>query len=229
MNPTYPALLSLTERNQPRPTQSGFCSRLDPSLEQVYSGFMDDWSKTLLSTSAGFIAGLAAEPIKLWIGANSARRALKKALYDELGKSCGKMASVVQYATAQDDDPSLLWGLRTLGMSPITVDVFDHYYDKHRDLVYSLSEAQWLVHIYKVIMELNQIPDEPPRQKISDIEKALRHVYVVIIDSDLPSPGLRILAREWLKGKPTSSGLEKWDQVQGSWGTRTKACPGLFC
>ena len=86
---------------------------------------MDAWSKTLLSTSAGFIAGLASEPIKLWIGANSARRSLKKALYDELGKSCGKMASVVQYAAPQDDDPSLLWGLRTFGLSPITVDVFD--------------------------------------------------------------------------------------------------------
>lgn len=112
------------------------------------------------------------------------------------------MASVVQYAATQDEDSSLLWGLRTLGMSPIAVDVFDHYYDKHRDLVYSLTEAQWLVHIYKVILALNEIPDEPPKQKLSDIEKALRHVYVVIVDSDLPSPSLKRLAKVWLKGEP---------------------------
>jgi hypothetical protein len=75
---------------------------------------MDDWSKMLLSTSTGFIAGLAAESIKLWIRANSAQRSLKRALYDAFAKRCGKMAGVVQFATSQDEDASVFGGLKPL-------------------------------------------------------------------------------------------------------------------
>jgi hypothetical protein len=163
---------------------------------------MDDWSKTLLSTTAGFVAGLAAEPLKLWIGRMSQRRYLQTALYDELVQTCGKMAAIVQFASSQDQDASLLWGLKTLEVSPIKVDVFDHYYEKHRDVVYSLPEVRWLVHIYKVIIALNEISDDPPRAKVVEIEKVLRHTYVVAVDADLPAPSLKRLAKHWLEQSP---------------------------
>lgn len=158
---------------------------------------MEDWIKILISTLVGFIGGALAEPVKLIIGHQIHQRTFRKAVYAELLVITGRMAALVQYSKTQTAPEALLWGLKTFDLSPISLDVFEHYYTSERPLIYSIAEAPWFIHIYRLTHHINQLPDANAEEKVCEIRKALEHIYSLAERGSLQSKALGENAREW--------------------------------
>lgn len=158
---------------------------------------MGEWEKTLISTTAGFVAGLLAEPAKMWIGNRRKQTELRRALYVELNASLGRMAAFLQYAENQSGTSDLDWAIKTFDLSPIRLDILDYYWEKERSLVMSLDEARWIAHIYRLFARLNERIDDPVG-RVPEIRKAVEHIYLVARDGALPSRSLQVLAQKWL-------------------------------
>lgn len=158
---------------------------------------MHDWIKVLISTFVGFFGGVAAEPVKLLLASQLHRRTFRKSVYAELVVVSGRMAALVQYSKTQPTPEALAWGLRTFDLSPITLDVFEHYYTAERPLLYSVSEAPWFIHIHRMVKHVNQVPEENAIEKVCEIRKALEHIYSLAERGSLQSKVLSDNAREW--------------------------------
>jgi hypothetical protein len=162
---------------------------------------MNEWGKTLISTTAGFVAGLLAEPIKIWIDNRKKQADLRKAIYDELVTVTGRMAAFLQYAEVYSESKDLQWALKTFDLNPISYDIFEHYYDKDRALVFSLPEARWVAHLYRLLKRLNENCGEDPTARLYEIEKGLTHIYTIALDGAIPAPTLKNLAEKWFDGR----------------------------
>jgi hypothetical protein len=158
---------------------------------------MDDWIKILISTFVGFFGGVVAEPVKLILGKQLHQRTFRKAVYAELLAITGRMAALLQFAQTQSSDEALLWGLHTFDLCPISLDVFEHYYQSERPLIYSIPEAPWLIHIHRMINHINQLPKEDASRKACEIRKTLEHIYSLVERGSLQSKALAEEARLW--------------------------------
>lgn len=158
---------------------------------------MHDWIKVLISTFVGFFGGVIAEPVKLILGHQLHQRTFRKSVYAELIVVTGRMTALIQYSKTQSTPEALAWGLRTFDLSPISLDVFEHYYNAERPLLYSIGEAPWFIHIHRMVKHLNQIPEENAAEKVCEIRKALEHIYSLAERGSLQSKVLCANAREW--------------------------------
>jgi len=162
---------------------------------------MDEWQRTVASTTAGFIAGVVAEPIKMWIANRKKQSDLRKAIYDELSTITGRMAAFLQYAESHPDPKELQWGLKTFELNPVPFDIFEHYYDRERALVFSLPEARWVAHLYRVLKRLNDEACDDAAIKAGEIRKGLKHIYAIALNGAIPARTLNKLARSWTDGQ----------------------------
>lgn len=123
---------------------------------------MQEWQKILISTLAGFVAALVAEPIKTWMSEGTKRRHMRVALYRNLiaaqrflrhvGSWEGRGSEVMM--TGQTKEQTA-----TEGLNNILVEVYEHYYDKEKALFYSLPEAIPLLNLFGAIQLLRDEHD----------------------------------------------------------------------
>jgi hypothetical protein len=174
---------------------------------------MDDWAKTLISTVAGFSAGLLAEPIKFWIAVKLRKGQVRTAIYEDmarlafvfktlsditcsssylgetiagkyLGETVAGAVSQAQRTIEIVKKAEERRNWREVLPRYISLEVFNYYHSSEKAVFYRLPEA---VIMYRFYQDLRKVlPFEHGlRQALTDVQ-ALR----LFLETELDAGGL---------------------------------------
>jgi hypothetical protein len=104
---------------------------------------MEEWQKTLLSTGAGFIAGLLADPVRQWEGTLRKRRIIRRGIYRETAQNL----SHLEFAE-KNEESEKLQGTASWRLMEISSEVYDHYRATDAEVLFHLPEYLALKEVY---------------------------------------------------------------------------------
>ena len=162
---------------------------------------MDVWSKAAISTFLGFMAGLAAEPLKALLQERHKRKVLKRLLYRDLANlefALNSLISLEAFSNYQR------FGLDDLHFEDLRTDLFDWAFGTSKELFYRLEEFQPLIFIYGRVKKLAAVtPSDDSSYQVahSDVQRLLAQIRRMEEQGVLDSEGFRsarVLLAEFL-------------------------------
>ena len=133
---------------------------------------MDEWTKAVITTLLGFIAGLVAEPIKGYLQESHKRKALRRLIYRDLVGLEESMQFLLKYPFESLPDPQ-----NDIHFEGLRTDLFDWAFGSSKETFYRLDEAPLLVFLYRKIRSLaaTEPADEASfQQSRAKLEECLR-------------------------------------------------------